>query len=340
MMGLPAIAVAIGDPNGIGPELAVKAAATVLDEDTARLVLVGDEFVVRSALRQFAPQLESEMVVNQCGSDVALSLLPVQSLPQAAFQPGKIDAEAGRACVAYASAAIALARSGEVAAVVACPHSETSIHAAGIEFSGYPSLVAKCTGIDEDRIFLMLVGGGLRVLHATLHERLKDALDRLTIDHVEAAGVAAVRIMQHVGIAAPRIGLFGINPHAGEGGLFGDDDERITYPAAERLRCAGYDVEGPLGADLMLARRDIDVFIAMYHDQGHIPVKLLAGRNAAAFSVGADILFSSVGHGAAFDIAGTGRADPEPLLRSLRLVAQTIGQGQSSQIRPSKGAEA
>jgi 4-hydroxy-L-threonine phosphate dehydrogenase PdxA len=334
MTELPVIAVAIGDPNGIGPELAVKAAAAVVAENSARPVLVGDEFVVRSALRQFIPGFEAKMGLLRDDTSAPLMLLPVSSLPQPAFRPGTISADAGRACVAYATAAIELARSGNVAAVVACPHSETSIHAAGIAFSGYPSLVAKCTGVSEDRIFLMLIGGGLRILHATLHERLGDALNRLTIDHVEAAGAAAVRALKHIGIAAPRIGLFGINPHAGEGGLFGDDDERITYPAAERLRKAGYDVEGPLGADLMLARRDIDAFVAMYHDQGHIPVKLLAGRNSAAFSVGADVLFSSVGHGAAFDIAGMGRADPEPLLRSLRLVAQSLGK-----VEPSEGMQ-
>jgi 4-hydroxy-L-threonine phosphate dehydrogenase PdxA len=324
----PAIAIAIGDPNGIGPELAVKAAAAFLEERSARLVLVGDEFVIRAALHQFVPYIATDIAITEHGeSQAPLALLPVQSLAHSAFRPGVVDAAAGRACIDYASAAIGLARSGAAAAVVACPHSETAIHAAGITFSGYPSLVAKLTGVEEDRIFLMLVGGGLRILHATLHERLKDALERLTAEHVEMAGAAAVRILQRIGIAAPRIGIFGINPHAGEGGLFGDDDERVTFPAVERLRRAGYDVEGPAGADLMLGRPGVDAFVAMYHDQGHIPVKLLAGRNAAAFSVGADVLFSSVGHGAAFDIAGSGRADPEPLLRTLRLVVQTIGPG-------------
>ena len=112
--------------------------------------------------------------------------------------------------------------------------------------------------------------------------------------------------------------MFGINPHAGEGRLFGDDDD--TVPAAKRLRALGLNVEGPLGADLMLGRRDFDAFVAMYHDQGHIPVKLLAGRNSAALSIGAGLLFSSVGHGSAFDIAGRGVAEPEAVLRSIQLL--------------------
>lgn len=327
----PALALAIGDPNGIGPELAAKAAAAITAEGTCRLVLVGDGVVLRAALAQYAPDIADEVADLRPGVAAPVALLSVQSLPPASYKPGTIDAAAGRACVDYALAAMQLVRSGEAAAAVACPHSETAIHAAGIEFSGYPSLVAKFAGVSADEVFLMLIGGGLRILHATLHEGLRDALDRLTVDHVTAAGTAAIRFLQRMGIAAPRIGLFGINPHAGEGGLFGSDDERITFPAAERLRRAGHDIEGPAGADLLLMRRDIDAFVAMYHDQGHIPVKLLAGRNAAALSIGGDILFSSVGHGAAFDIAGSGRADPEALLRTLRLVAATL-QGDAARI--------
>jgi 4-hydroxythreonine-4-phosphate dehydrogenase len=115
--------------------------------------------------------------------------------------------------------------------------------------------------------------------------------------------------------------VFGINPHAGEDGLFGDDDENITVPAVKRLQADDLDVEGPMGADLMLGQRDFDAFVAMYHDQGHIPVKLIAGRNSAAMSIGAGMLFSSVGHGSAFDIAGRGVAEPDAVLRSLRLVS-------------------
>ena len=114
--------------------------------------------------------------------------------------------------------------------------------------------------------------------------------------------------------------MFGINPHAGEGGLFGDDDDRITVPAAKRLQALGLDVEGPLGADVMLGRRDFDAFVSMYHDQGHIPVKLLAGRNSAALSIGSGLLFSSVGHGSEFDIAGHSVTEPEAVLQSIQLL--------------------
>jgi 4-hydroxy-L-threonine phosphate dehydrogenase PdxA len=143
----------------------------------------------------------------------------------------------------------------------------------------------------------------------------------LTPELIEDAGRACAQALIALGITAPKIGVFGINPHAGENGLFGDDDERITQPAIARLQAAGIKVEGPIGADLMLGRNDVDGFVAHYHDQGHIPIKLLAGRNATALSVGTGMLFASVGHGSAFDIAGKGRADPEAVLRTLRLVS-------------------
>ena len=303
-MSARTIAVAIGDPNGIGPEIAVKAAATFAGGDT-RVVLVGDPFVIES----------------YASRPTVLNIHPVDALPRDTFAPGRVDPAAGRATVAYAAAAFKLVRAGEADAVAACPHNETAIHAAGIQFSGYPGLVAKLANLPEDRVFLMLVGGRLRIVHATLHVALHDALARLTPELVEAAARACVETLQRFGIASPRIGIFGINPHAGERGLFGDDDERITRPAADRLRGGGMEVEGPAGAD-ELVTHDLDAFVAMYHDQGHIPVKLLAGRSSSALSIGADVLFSSVGHGSGFDIAGRGCADPEPLARTIRLLSE------------------
>jgi 4-hydroxy-L-threonine phosphate dehydrogenase PdxA len=313
------IALAIGDPNGIGPEIAIKAARRFAGDRRVDLVLVGDEHVVHF----YAGRLAADMAITRFGDEGdshALKLLPVDSLPRAAFAPGQGNAQSGRATVDYVSAAIALVKEGRVSAVVACPHSESAVNAAGITFAGYPGLVARMMGIPETEVFLMLVGAGLRIVHVTLHERLQSALARITPDLICKAANAARDVLRSSGIARPKIGVFGINPHAGEGGLFGDDDERITIPAAARLRDAGVDVEGPLGADLILGRRDIDAFVAMYHDQGHIPIKLLAGRNSAAMSIGAGFVFSSVGHGSAFDIAGRFIAEPDALIRSIELV--------------------
>jgi 4-hydroxythreonine-4-phosphate dehydrogenase len=313
------IAVAIGDPNGIGPEIAVKAAATLAAGDGPRPLLIGDPKVIRHYASLVAPQLP--LREGDAPQDGAITFLPVENLPADAFAPGRIEAAAGRAMTEYVDAAMKLVHAGKAYAIVGCPHNETAVHKAGIPFSGYPSLIARLSGVPEESVFMMFIGGGLRIVHATLHERLADGLARLSTDLVIAAASAANHALQRMGVARPKIGLFGINPHAGENGLFGDDDERITAPAAVRLRDMGLDVEGPQGADLMIGRREFDAFVAMYHDQGHIPVKLMAGRLASALSIGGGVIFSSTGHGSAFDIAGQGVADPEATLRAIRLVA-------------------
>jgi 4-hydroxy-L-threonine phosphate dehydrogenase PdxA len=324
------VALAIGDPNGVGPEIAVKAAARLSREGGPDVVLVGDEFVIRF----YAELCEKDTALRAFDGGKpapgALQFLAVHSLPREAFHPGVAVAAGGQATVDYVAAALDFVNSGHAAAIVACPHSEANVNAAGIPFSGYPSLLARLKHVPEDEVFLMLVGGGLRIVHVTLHERLHGALARITPDLIERAARTADTALRRLNIAQPRIGIFGINPHAGEGGLFGDDDDRITVPAVQRLKASGLAVEGPIGADLMLGQPGFDAFVAMYHDQGHIPVKLLAGRNSAALSIGAGLMFSSVGHGSAFDIAGRGIADPEAVFRSLQLIGGASRFGDAS----------
>ena len=313
------IALAIGDPNGIGPEIAVKAA---IAPGVAPPLLVGDWHVVARYAEKLAPGHRLREADGAAPAvEGVIDVFNVEALRESDFAPGRVAPEAGVATVAYVKAAIGLATAGHVAAVVACPHNETAVNAAGIRFTGYPELVAEILGLPEGRVFMIFVGGGLRVVHATLHEQLSGALARLTPELVEAAAVAAVEALRRLGVEKPRVGLFGINPHAGEGGLFGDDDFRVTVPAAALLRAKGIDVAGPVGADLLIGEKDFDAFVAMYHDQGHIPVKLLAGRAASALSIGAGVLFSTVGHGSAHDIAGRMTADPEAVLRTLALLA-------------------
>jgi 4-hydroxy-L-threonine phosphate dehydrogenase PdxA len=314
------IAIAIGEPNGIGPEIAVKAAAEL--HGTVKLVLVGDEYLVRHHVERYAPHLRPAPFEQ--GGAVGGQVLPfidVPALPQTAFRPGETLAEAGAAIVSYVRAAVGLAKDGAVDAVIGCPHSETAIHRAGIRFSGYPGLIAELTGTPEERVFLLLVSPELRIGHVTLHERLHGALDRINTQLVVDAAVAVIEATKALGIAQPRLGVFGINPHAGENGLFGSDDQLINVPAVQRLRDTGYSVDGPVGADLMLSQRGHDVYLAMYHDQGHIPIKLLSPLTASALSVGGGILFSSVGHGCAYDIAGKGIADPSATIRTVRMLA-------------------
>ncbi|RYY89803.1 MAG: 4-hydroxythreonine-4-phosphate dehydrogenase [Comamonadaceae bacterium] len=304
------IALSVGDPNGIGPEIVLKALEALRGEDRLRIAVFGPPAVLARAAAVTGLQ------------DVlaAADVRAAGELPTDAARPGEVNAAAGASTVASATAAIEACRAGEFDAVVAGPHHETAIAQAGIPFSGYPSLLARVCGRAEDTVFLMLVGGGLRIVHATLHESVATALGRLTPELVVAATQAGVRACQVLGVPSPKVALMGINPHASEGTLFGPEDNACTVPAAARLRALGLDITGPQGGDVLLADRRHDLYVAMLHDQGHIPIKLLAPQAASAISIGADVLLASTGHGSAMDIAGQGTARPDALLRGLRLL--------------------
>jgi 4-hydroxythreonine-4-phosphate dehydrogenase/1,2-dihydroxy-3,5-cyclohexadiene-1,4-dicarboxylate dehydrogenase len=301
----------VGDPNGIGPEIVLKALAALRGEQGLRVTVFGPP----SVLERAAAVTGLQDLLRQ------LELRPAGDIAADCARPGEVNAAAGASAVASAAAAIRACQAGEFDAVVAGPHHETAIAQAGIPFSGYPSLLARVCGQPEDRVFLMLVGGGLRIVHVTLHESVASALARITPELVVAATEAGVRACRMLGLAQPSVALFGINPHASEGTLFGPEDAQCVVPAAARLRERGIAVTGPQGADVLLADRKHDLYVAMLHDQGHIPVKLLAPQAASAVSIGADVLLASTGHGSAMDIAGTGTARPDALLRSLRLLA-------------------
>ncbi|AEQ52647.1 PdxA family dehydrogenase [Pelagibacterium halotolerans] len=314
------VLITVGDANGIGPEVAAKAAIALCENAALRPVIVGDRHLMNPFVRAGGFEIETDP--ESWGRSGSVDLFDVPGIDAAEVTPGTPTAASGRATIAYVEQAVALVKKGVGRAIVAAPHSETAVNASGRRFSGYPNLLSELAGTGEDSIFLMLIGGGLRIVHVTLHEGISGALARLTPDLIARATLAADLALKGLGVAAPRIGLFGINPHAGEGGLFGDEDDRIVVPALERLRAQGVDVHGPEGADVMLGRAGYDAFVAMYHDQGHIPVKLLAGRGAAAMSIGAGLVFSSVGHGAAFDIAGKGQASPDAVVAAVRLVGE------------------
>ena len=305
------IAIPIGDPNGIGPEIAIKTAIALRHDPRVHLTLFGPQAVLEAT----AQQLEVDDGLKH------LRCVYTAAMPFGMHRPGVVCATAGEATIAAATEAIHATQRGEFDAIVAAPHHETAVHLAGIAFSGYPSLVAAVTGQPEDSVFMMLMGGDMRIVHVTLHEGVQTALGHITQGRIERAVHAGVRALHRLGIARPRIGMFGINPHAGENGLFGQEDELISRPAAEQLREQGLLVDGPQGADTLLAAREHELYVAMFHDQGHIPIKLLYPQRASALSIGSDVVLSSVGHGSAMDIAGQGIANPEAMIRTVRLLA-------------------
>jgi 4-hydroxythreonine-4-phosphate dehydrogenase len=298
----------MGDPGGIGPEIAVKAALDKRVRALCEPVIVG----AKDALEA------------HCGSLKKLSL--VETAPRE-FHIGEIHPEHGLAALDAARTAIHGAMNGDYAAVVAAPHSETAIHAAGIEFDGYPSFVARTAGLAPEDGILMLCfehgGREVRIAHVTLHASVRQALAMITTERVARTIQAVDQALTKMGIEKGKIAVGGVNPHAGEGGLFGDEEQVVVMPAIEAARARGITVDGPIGADLLIQRAGYDAFIVMLHDQGHVAAKLLAPQRAAGLAIGTPVLFSSVAHGAAFDIAGQNRADPAAMVEAItRLVAR------------------
>jgi len=256
-----------------------------------------------------------------------LKKIRVVEIERREFHVGEIHPEHGRAALDAARTAIEGALAGDYAAVVAAPHSETAIHAAGIEFDGYPSFVARTLGLAPEEAMLMLcfehAGREVRVAHVTLHSSVLTSLKLITKERVLRTIRAVHEALRRLSYSKPRIAVSGVNPHAGEGGLFGDEEKTAVAPAIEAARGEGIAVDGPIGADTLIQRAGYDAYVVMLHDQGHVAAKLLAPNRTAALTIGTPVLFSSVAHGAAFDIAGRNRADPAAMVDAItRLVTR------------------
>jgi 4-hydroxythreonine-4-phosphate dehydrogenase len=306
----PRVAIALGDPAGIGPEIALKAA---LDESVRAIcdpILFGDSGVLIEHARA-------------CGLEESLYRLVLVTRHQLApgeLAIGKIAAAHGRAALDSARAAIEAALAAEVDAVIAAPQTEAAIKAAGIEFDGYPGFVARCTGVAPEDAFLMLCFDDVRIVHVTLHVSLRRALELVTRERVERALYAADAALRRIGMGAPRLAVAGVNPHASEGGLFGTEEAEVIAPAIAAACAAGVQADGPFGADTMFHKAGYDAFVVMYHDQGHIAAKLRAFDRTAGMTIGTPIVFSSVAHGSALDIAGRNKANPRAMVEAVRRV--------------------
>jgi 4-hydroxythreonine-4-phosphate dehydrogenase len=316
----PRIAIATGDPSGIGPEISLKAALDPKVAAMCRPIVVGDPQVIEQHRKAagLAPMLHVVADVKDAKwSSGTLNILSAPMPEGTIFAFGQNGAAYGRASLASCSRAIHAALAGDVEAVVAAPQNQTSIAAAGIVFDGYPSFVAQETGLDQHDVFLMLCFGDKRIVHCTLHVSVKEAVALITRERVARVIGATDAALKRLGIAAPKIAVGGLNPHAGEGGLFGREEIEIIAPAIAETKDVGVQVTGPFGADTMFHKQGVDAFIVMLHDQGHITAKLLAYNQTAGLAIGSPILFSSVAHGSAFDIAGKGVASPAAMIEAI-----------------------
>ncbi len=323
----PLLAITMGDPAGIGPEIVLKALQHPAVYAHARPLVIGDrQTLERAAAWVDATGLSYDVISQpkdgryQAGT---VTLLDVHPSPPGGYTVGEVSAEAGNAAVDFVFTACDLALEGKVDAVVTAPLNKAAMHLAGFSYPGHTELLAIRTG--ADRVSMLLVGPSLRVVHVSTHVSLTEAIQRVTRQRVEEVIDIAFEACQALGIEKPRIAVAGLNPHASEGGLFGNEEEREIIPAIKAARSRGLDVSDPQPPDTVFLRAskgEWDIVVAMYHDQGHIPMKLLAFDSGVNVSIGLPILRTSVDHGTAFDIAGTGRASEESMLAAIDVAIQ------------------
>jgi 4-hydroxythreonine-4-phosphate dehydrogenase len=323
----PLLAITLGDPAGIGPEVIVKALQHSAVYEHCRPLVIGDQRILVRALDWIkGANLGFDVVTTPAQGQYCtglITLLDLQNADPAAITPGQVSAAAGQAAVEYVLRACDMTMAGETDAVVTAPLNKEAMNLAGHHYAGHTELLADRTG--ATKVSMLLTGPKLRVVHVSTHVGLAEAIRRVTSQRVEEVIDLAQRSCQALGIAQPRIAVAGLNPHASEGGLFGDQEAREIQPAIDRARTRGLQVTDPQPPDTVFLRAvkgEYDIVVAMYHDQGHIPMKLLAFDSGVNVSIGLPIIRTSVDHGTAFDIAGTGKAREESMLEAIKVAVQ------------------
>lgn len=304
----PVIAITMGDPAGVGPEVVVKALALADVLTMCRPLVIGDSERLHLAARICNVAIESDVEIVDVGG------VP-SDLPW-----GQMSAVGGAAAYRYIERAAQLAMNGTVQAICTAPLNKEALHAAGHMYPGHTELLAHLTGAEE--VSMMLEAPGLRVVHVTTHIGIIDAIAKIEPGLVARTIRRADETLRRAGITHPRLAVCGINPHAGENGLFGNGEEGSKIvPAISTVRAEGIDAVGPLPADTLFFRAkrgDFDCVVAMYHDQGHGPVKVLGLEAGVNITLGLPVVRTSVDHGTAFDIAGTGVADARSMVEALK----------------------
>jgi len=335
MTSKPKIAVTMGDPAGIGPEICIKA---LLRPEAAALctsVVFGDlDWMRRNAERLeiggVSVGIASESAERQPGS---IAVRQTVDADLSKLRPGDLSAEAGKAAAQCVIAAAEAAMSGEFDAIVTAPLNKESMAMGGFPYPGHTELLAEIT--QTARYGMLLLSGNLRVVHVSTHVSLREAIDRVRTARILECIRLGHRACRDLGIESPRIAVAGLNPHAGEHGMFGSEEVDEIAPAIAAARAESIDATGPHPPDTVFARTaagEFDLVVAMYHDQGHIPVKLHGFDTGVNVTIGLPIIRVSVDHGTAFDIAGKGIAREESMLEAIRVAAQLVSSRQSAAI--------
>jgi 4-hydroxythreonine-4-phosphate dehydrogenase len=335
----PILGITMGDPAGVGPEIIARAAADPEVVRTSRPVVVGDASVMREALRLVGSPLTLHPVAGIGGcewAEGALECLDHANVDLATRPRGAVSAAAGRAAHAYILRAVELARSRAIDGIVTAPVNKEALAAAGVPHTGHTEILAELSNTRDYAMLLM--GKELRVIHVTTHVSLRRVPDLVTRERVLRTIRLAQQTMEGLGQTRARIAVCGLNPHAGEEGLFGDEERLAITPAIEAARADGLDVHGPLPADTLFYRArggEFDIVVAMYHDQGHIPVKTVGftyeeqrrrwtGLSGVNVTVGLPFLRVSVDHGTAFDRAWKGTANAESMVEAIEVAVRML----------------
>ncbi|MBR3371320.1 MAG: 4-hydroxythreonine-4-phosphate dehydrogenase PdxA [Rhodobacteraceae bacterium] len=303
------IAITIGDPSGVGAEVTLRAAADLPADRRAGLVVVGDRAVLeraKTACKLDLPLVDWDAAEKPDGA-LLLRHVPCPGLPDSF---GVLSPACGEAAYRYIKTAVQMVQSRQAAGMVTAPINKEALNAAGHHHDGHTGLLAHLTG--QKGAWMLLASERLNVIHVSTHVALREAITRASPERILQTIRMGHAHMQRMGLTHPRIAVAGINPHCGEAGLFGREDDDQVVPAVAAARAEGIDVSGPVSADTVYHRAyhgAFDLVVAQYHDQGHIPIKLVAFDTAVNVSLGLPIDRSSVDHGTAFDIAGTGKAN-------------------------------
>ena len=320
------IAVTMGDPSGIGPEIILKS----FENETvrnSRIVVAGDLGIMQKAhemlgIKSFYLRKAGSVAEAEFRPGV-LNIYDLGLIAPGELQPGIVSAVSGEAAYRCIKKSIELVRNGEAASIVTAPINKEALHLAGHYYPGHTEIFAALTGTRD--FAMLLYDSRLCVVHVSTHIPLLEAITRLRQERIETVIGMADVFMKNIGVSAPRIAVAGINPHAGENGLFGNEELKVIIPAVNRMKEKGLDVDGPLPADtvfLSAVNGRYDIVVAMYHDQGHIPLKLLGFHSGVNITLGLPFIRTSVDHGTAFEIAWQGIANGNSMTEAIRLATK------------------
>lgn len=323
---IPVIGVTMGDPSGIGPEIILKSFSDT-EISNSRVVVIGDFNIMKSAydmLKISSFRLTRIKQMQDCTfGNTILNILDLNLMETGQLQTGKMNAASGSAAFESLKKAIILAKNKDIDAIATAPLNKEAIHLAGHHYAGHTEILAELTNTDD--YAMLLYDKKLSVIHVSTHISLLEAVSGLKRERIEKVIQLAEYSMKRLLGRSPAIAVAGLNPHAGENGLFGDEEIREIIPAIKNMKAKGFNVEGPVPPDTVFLKAVngmFDVVVAMYHDQGHIPLKLLGFSTGVNITVGLPFIRTSVDHGTAFEIAWSGRAGEESMVQAIKLAAK------------------